>query len=473
MVFSSPIFLFAFLPLLLLLHQLAPQKVRNSLLLIASLLFYAWGEGRYVALMLASIGANYVFGLWIDGCGSNHSKKRWAVALAVVFNLGVLLFFKYFNFIADTVQGVVTPEAERIHLPIGISFYTFQALSYIIDVASGRTKVQRGLHQLALYIALFPQLIAGPIIRYHDVARQIERRWVSAYGMYYGIKRFVIGLAKKVLIANTLGEVATEIFEIPAEGLHAGVAWQGIVFYTLQIYFDFSGYSDMAIGLGRMFGFRFLENFNYPYIARSIKEFWRRWHISLSNWFRDYLYIPLGGSRKGPSSTYFNLLIVFFLCGLWHGASWSFVVWGMYHGLFLIIERWIKVPPLKIKLLGHVYTLLVVMIGWVFFNAKDLTHAIEYLSAMFGLGEGDGIAYYTWQYLNNEVLLVLLIGILAATPIRKHLEARLKRTTSVWQPTLRLRAIGWVESAGLLVLLIASMVYLATDTYNPFIYFRF
>ncbi|MBE0586337.1 MAG: MBOAT family protein, partial [Desulfofustis sp.] len=332
MVFSSTIFLFVFLPLVLLSYMVAGRKFRNVILLAASLLFYAWGENVFVLLMLISIALNYCFGLLID-----HSQQRgWSgkipLILALLTNLGLLGFFKYANFLIDNLNTILINldfepvEMQAVHLPIGISFFTFQALSYVIDLYRGQASVQKSPINVALYISLFPQLIAGPIVRYHDVAEQIVHRTTRFDDFTYGIRRFIIGLGKKVLVANVLGRTADYMFSLPADSIPAGLAWLGAVSYTLQIYYDFSGYSDMAIGLGRMFGFRFLENFNYPYAAQSIREFWRRWHISLSSWFRDYLYISLGGNRHGATRTYVNLMIVFFLCGLWHGASWTFVV---------------------------------------------------------------------------------------------------------------------------------------------------
>ncbi|MGB5708663.1 MAG: MBOAT family O-acyltransferase, partial [Arenicellales bacterium] len=343
MVFSSVLFLFLFLPVVLLLYWVIPNKWRNSFLLIVSLTFYAWGEGLFVGIMLLSIAMNYVFGLAIER-GNARAGRLW-VGIAVMANLALLGVFKYANFLVENINtlfsstGIQLITIDQIHLPIGISFFTFQAMSYVIEVHRRVMPAQTNLLNLGLYIALFPQLIAGPIVRYHDIAAQLKTRFVNAGQVAYGIERFVIGLGKKVLIANPMGAVADEIFALPPDSITATVAWTAVACYSLQIYFDFSGYSDMAIGLGRMFGFKFLENFNYPYISQSIQEFWRRWHISLSNWFRDFLYLPLGGNRRGPGRTYFNLLIVFLLCGLWHGASWNFVVWGLLHGSFLVLER--------------------------------------------------------------------------------------------------------------------------------------
>ncbi|MGD8338870.1 MAG: MBOAT family protein, partial [Desulfobacterales bacterium] len=380
MLFSSIIFLFQFLPLCLLLYFLAGKRLRNLLLLIASLVFYAWGESYYVLLMLVSILVNYLCGLMIDRYRGRQAARGFLIA-AIAFNVLSISVFKYANFLVDNLNTLLSQigagpiELAPIHLPIGISFFTFQAMSYAVDVYRRDAPVQRNPLNIGLYIALFPQLIAGPIIRYHDIAAQLIRRRVRLDDLSYGIERFVVGLGKKVLIANQVAIIADQVFSFPYETLTPGVAWLGVLCYTLQIYFDFSGYSDMAIGIGRMFGFHFLENFNYPYISRSIREFWRRWHISLSSWFRDYLYIPLGGNHRGPLRTYLNLLIVFFLCGLWHGASWNFVIWGLLHGLFLVIERlgFEKILNRWWSPLRYLYVMLVVCTGWVFFRAENLS----------------------------------------------------------------------------------------------------
>ena len=368
MVFSSSLFLFGFLPVVLAIYFFSHNRYRNLVLLIASLFFYAWGEPRNVLVMLASILINYLLGLGIEKASK---QKKLFLILSVLYNIGVLFYFKYLNFAGSIWESLTgqTLNMKTIVLPIGISFFTFQIMSYVIDVYRGNVPAQKNLINLALYISLFPQLIAGPIVRYIDVEAQIKQRESTWDGAYVGVKRFAIGFAKKVLIADQLATLADTVF---AGGNYPSMLshWIGIIAYTLQIYYDFSGYSDMAIGLGKIFGFDFLENFNYPYISRSIKEFWRRWHISLSSWFRDYLYIPLGGNRKGKVRTYINLIIVFFVTGLWHGASFNFIVWGLYYAVFLVIERLgfgkrlEKLP----RIIQHVYTLLVVVIGWVFFG---------------------------------------------------------------------------------------------------------
>ena len=369
-------------------------------------------------------------------------------------------------------------EMEEIHLPIGISFFTFQALSYVIDIYRRESPVQKNIINIALYISLFPQLIAGPIVRYHDIAGQIARRRTQFDDFYYGCHRFIIGLGKKVLLANVLGRAADYIFSLPTETIPAGLAWIGAIAYTLQIYYDFSGYSDMAIGLGRMFGFHFLENFNYPYTSKSIREFWRRWHISLSSWFRDYLYKPLGGSRKGAARTYLNLLIVFFLCGLWHGASWTFVVWGLYHGCFLVGER---LKPFKWLLniipgpLRHLYVLLVVVIGWVFFKAETFDYALGYLSAMVNFTTPSLYNSQLFLVINNEFYAVLIIGVLCSAPIYKKIEGLLLFCDARQAPRAALLnsliSICSVFFVGFVFLY--SIASLMGGAYNPFLYFRF
>ena len=484
MVFSSTIFLFIFLPIVLLSYLVFGTKFRNFVLLFSSLLFYAWGENIFVLLMLVSILLNYTFGILIDR--SQNKGKRGTVALifALSANLGLLCFFKYANFIVANLNTILinlqmSPmELEEIHLPIGISFFTFQALSYVIDIYRRESPVQKNIINIALYISLFPQLIAGPIVRYHDIASQITKRKTQFDDFYYGSHRFIIGLGKKVLLANVLGRAADYIFSLPTETIPASLAWLGAIAYTLQIYYDFSGYSDMAIGLGRMFGFNFLENFNYPYISKSIREFWRRWHISLSSWFRDYLYIPLGGSRKGVTRTYLNLLIVFFLCGLWHGASWTFVVWGLYHGCFLICER---LKPFKLLLnimpgpLRHLYVLLVVIVGWVFFRAETFDYALAYLYAMVNFTTPALYNSQLFLNINNEFYVVLIIAVLCSAPIYKKFEeflvfwdSRQSRQATLLNSVISICNICFVS-----FVFLYSIASLMGGAYNPFLYFRF
>jgi len=482
MVFSSIVFLFFFLPLTFTVYFLCGRRLKNIVLLLFSLFFYAWGEGFFVLIMLCSIAGNYVAGLFIEKFREKGYSGIFLI-LAVILNLGLLIAFKYANFIVNNLNLLLphvnlgTIHLNPVHLPIGISFFTFQAMTYVVDVYRKEAPVQKNPINIGLYISLFPQLIAGPIVRYHDIAKQIISRKVNLDIFSDGVERFIYGLGKKVLIANALAVPADKIFAIPVEGLTPGLTWLGIICYTLQIYFDFSGYSDMAIGLGRMFGFRFLENFNYPYISQSIREFWQRWHISLSTWFRDYLYIPLGGNRKGALRMYSNLVTVFFLCGLWHGASWNFVIWGLIHGLFLVIER-IGLTKILDKLwfpVRHLYMLMVVTTGWVFFRAETLHYAISYLLSMFGSSKGDGIVYHTALYFDNEVKLALIAGIIFSAPILpflKKVKGNLTKTDE--------SSTSWTENIAALLstiflslLLLTSIMSLAAGSYNPFIYFRF
>ncbi len=478
MVFSSSTFLFIFLPVLLAAYLVTGKRLKNPLLLGASLCFYAWGEAFFVLVMLASIAVNYVFGILID---SRRGKPVATVVVssAIAANLVLLISFKYANFIAENVNlalgsvGLIGIDVPPIHLPIGISFFTFQAISYVIDIYRGRSACQRNPVDLALYISLFPQLIAGPIVRYHDIADQLRERHVTSQDFSMGVRRFIAGFAKKMIIANPLGEVADQVFALPAAEISPGIAWLGIVCYTLQIFFDFSGYSDMAIGLGRMFGFRFLENFNYPYIAKSIQDFWRRWHISLSNWFRDYLYIPLGGNRRGNYRTYFNLVVVFVLCGLWHGASWNFLIWGLIHGAFLVVER-LGLDDVLARLPGairYAYVLFVAMIAWVFFRAESLPDALAFLEAMFGLNTLPSVFNDMSAYYDNSTLFTLALGIALSTPILPWLAGRLEHLDA------RNAKWGWLRETSspiaYLGVMLLAMTYLAAGTYNPFIYFRF
>ncbi len=475
MVFSSPVFLFLFLPLTLLAVWLIGRRGQNTVLLLASLLFYAWGEGAYVLLMLATVLVNHLCGLAID----RGVRPRLWVGIAVALNLATLVAFKYANFLVDSFNavtvgfGLAPVELAPVHLPIGISFFIFQGMSYAIDVYRRTAEVQLRPGPLALYISLFPQLIAGPIVRYQDVARQIADRSTTLPGFTSGVRRFIVGLAKKVLIADHCARIADGVFAVPPDALPMATAWLGTVAYAVQIYFDFSGYSDMAIGLGRMLGFEFLENFDRPYIARSLREFWRRWHISLSTWFRDYLYIPLGGSRLGTGRTYLNLFVVFLLTGLWHGASWNFVVWGLVHGLFLVLERaglgrLLERAP---RLLGHLYTLAVVLVAWVFFRITDLTEAWHTVLAMVGAIPGDPVINPPALFVTNTTLLALAIGVLGALNVHVTLGRLLglRRTEPHFPTGLR----GTFEAAGLLLLFLGVAMAVASTTYSPFIYFRF
>ena len=461
MVFSTPIFLFLFLPAVLVLNYIIPKKyiaAKNVVLLIASLFFYAWGEPKNVLLMLLSIAVNYVCGLLLGRFDSDEKKRKVVLWASVVFNLGLLFFFKYFSF----VTGGLFPV---IKLPIGISFFTFQIMSYTIDVYRRSVEPQKSLLKLALYISLFPQLIAGPIVRYIDVEKQLTYRECTAEKTARGMIRFSMGLAKKVIISNTVAAICDGIFG-STNTVPAFTAWVGVMCYALQIYFDFSGYSDMAIGMGHMLGFDFLENFNYPYVSCSVQEFWRRWHISLSSWFRDYLYIPLGGNRRGKVRTYINLIIVFACTGLWHGASFSFIVWGLWHGSFLVIERlgFKKVLDKLPKFIGWIYTMLVVLVGWVFFRADTLSAAMKYLGEMFSFSGGvaNGMAQF-----DNLSFIITAIALVLCTPVYQLVKGKLEKTEVGKKAAF---VIGAVLATGLFIL---SVIFLTGSGYNPFIYFRF
>lgn len=464
MAFSSIPFLCAFFPVVVILYYLTPfAKLKNFFLIVVSLLFYAYGEGIYVLLMLACVCFNYLLAMLIE-----HSKKGKKILLAVgvMANLGVLGIYKYAGMIVLTVNritglGLLVPV---IHLPIGISFFTFQALSYVIDVYRGKVKADKSLTRILLYISFFPQLIAGPIIKYHDISAQLDRRKLSAERTCSGLRRFIVGLSKKVLISNTMGLAADYVFSLQYKELGMLLAWIGAVAYLFQIYFDFSGYSDMAIGMGRMFGFDFMENFRYPYVARSMQDFWRRWHISLSGWFREYLYIPLGGNRKGKTRTWFNRLLVFFFTGLWHGANWTFVVWGLFHGMFLTLETVFPRMTKKMRVFRHVYVLVVVCVGFVIFRAESIGQAWMMLGVMFTkTAWTPEIAAATAGVCDRLFLCMLPIAAVCSLPLVERIKNG-KRLGAFWQ------VVSYPVSVLLLAICIVS---LAGGTYNPFIYFRF
>lgn len=472
MVFSSSTFLIVFLPVTIVLYYVVGAfvtrsiTVKNIILLIASLLFYAWGEPVYIVLMLLSIFFNFIIGKNIDYARKtgNTREARFAFIFSIIFNLAVLGFFKYFGFLVENLNALfhINLQIPQLALPIGISFYTFQIMSYVIDLYRGETEVQEHIIPFALYISLFPQLIAGPIVKYKEIALQLETRKESLAGFSEGMLRFTVGLSKKLLLANTLGAVYTTIQSQGAANTSALGAWLGIICYTLQIYFDFSGYSDMAIGLGKVFGFSFSENFNYPYIATSVTDFWRRWHISLSTWFKEYVYIPLGGNRRKVPRVILNLLIVWLLTGLWHGAAWNFIAWGLFYGILLILEKYVLAPVLKHipSFIKYPVTMLIVMTGWVFFSAPTLTEAVQYLGAMFG--KGAGAADSSAGYLLRTNIIPLIIGIIAATPLYKKVIDRLSYKT-----VNRLKIIVFP------VLFLLCIVFMISETYNPFLYFRF
>lgn len=469
MVFSSFVFLFLFLPALLAVYFLTPKRcrrLRNTWLLLFSLMFYGYGGPRFLLLMLASIFINYLGGLF---AAPGKKGCRAARVLAVLANLGLLGWFKYADFFRDSVGllGFQLPIPDIV-LPIGISFFTFQGMSYTLDVASGQAQPEKNPLRVALYISLFPQLVAGPIVRYTTVADEIKARNETTDDFAAGAVRFLFGLAKKLVIANGVGQVADAVYALSTESLSVLLAWLGTICYTLQIYFDFSAYSDMAIGLGRIFGFHFLENFNYPYISRSLTEFWRRWHISLSTWFRDYVYIPLGGNRRGKGAQIRNLLIVWGLTGLWHGAAWNFVLWGLYYAILLIGEKYLWGKRLEaLGFFRHVYALFFINLGWVLFRAEGMAQIKTMLSAMFG---GAPLQNGMFFYYCRENGLLLLLALLACLPWKSWVQNALERRAD--RPFCRFLLIFWPRCAAL-VLLAVCYIRLLSSTFNPFIYFRF
>ena len=465
MLFSSIVFLFTFLPIVLILYYVLPRQFKNPVLLLASLLFYAWGEPIYLFLMMFSILFNYISGLDIARNLGNKRAARKSLIFNVVVNLCVLGFFKYEGFVLNSLNAVLPVEIpfQEVALPVGISFYTFQILSYIIDVYWGNVPVQKNLMDFALYVTMFPQLIAGPIVKYAEIDEQLHVREENWGRFGEGVMYFIRGLAKKVLLANTVGMIYTNVSGMAPEDVSVVTAWLGCLAYTFQIYFDFSGYSDMAVGLGKMFGFEFPWNFNYPYIAQSVTEFWRRWHISLSSWFREYVYIPLGGNRVPVPKHIRNLLVVWLLTGLWHGAAWNFVAWGLYYGVILIFEKYFfhRVLDNLPEVLRHIYSLVLVMVGWVLFFSPSFAGALEYLKLMFGAG-GHGFMDGEALYLLISNLGLWVIAIVSSTPlvygVYERYVGRRKPVADV------------VIYAGMFLLCVA---YLVTETYNPFLYFRF
>ena len=469
MLFSSIVFLFTFLPAVLVLYYLLPERFHNPVLLLASLIFYAWGEPVYIFLMLLSILFNYFSGLDIARNLTDRGLAKRSLIFNIVVNIAILGFFKYEGFVLDSLNAVLPVHItyHPLALPIGISFYTFQILSYIIDVYRGNVKVQKNILNFALYVTMFPQLIAGPIVQYADVEEQLVNRESSWNKFGEGCMYFIRGLAKKVLLANTSGMIFTEVTGLGKGNVSVLSAWLGAFAYMFQIYFDFSGYSDMAVGLGKMFGFEFCMNFNYPYIAKSITEFWRRWHISLSSWFRDYVYIPLGGNRVSKSRHIFNLMVVWFLTGLWHGAAWNFIVWGIYYGVVLVLEKyvWGAIVDRWPSVLQHIYALVLVLVGWVFFFSPSLGAALRYLFAMVGGGAG---------FASKEVFFVILthwlfylLAVIGSTTLGSRM---LRAILNVSENHTVRTVITLVVFFGMLVI---SVAYLIADTYNPFLYFRF
>ena len=463
MVFSSITFLFYFLPIVLGIYYIVPKKLKNIVLLIASFAFYFFGEPTYVFLMAFSITITYIFGILIAKYQKTEKSKIF-LALACVINIGLLVYFKYANFIIENLNLWLQNKVDFINvaLPIGISFYTFQMLSYLVDVYKCEAKVQKNFFKLAMYVSLFPQLIAGPIVRYTTIESQIDNRTHSMEKFALGVRRFIIGLSKKVLIANVLGEVVSKF--LASSELSVLYYWLYAISAMLQIYFDFSGYSDMAIGLGKMFGFEFLENFNYPYIAKSITDFWRRWHISLSSWFRDYVYIPLGGNRTSKIKWLRNIMIVWLLTGLWHGAAWNFIIWGLYFGILLIIEKlflgkFIEKLP---KVLSHIYVLLLVMLSFIIFNGESTSMILQNIGGLVGIGNVPIVSPESIYYLKSYFI-IIVIGIVGATPLFKNITnyKKIKKVINILEPIF------------LVFLLVICTSYIVDGSFNPFLYFRF
>lgn len=472
MVFSSLLFLFRFLPAVLILYFIVPKRFRNLVLLLVSLIFYAWGEPKYVFLMLFSILITYLGGFMVDRFRSSGDEKKAKISMIVTVALALSLlgFFKYADFVIETVNRIGHTDIDllRLSLPIGISFYTFQTISYVIDVYRGDARVQKNIISYGAYVTMFPQLIAGPIVRYSTIDEQLRTRRESAEEFAGGAERFVVGLGKKVLLANSAGALWDSIRVMDASTMPALTAWLGIAAYTFQIYFDFSAYSDMAIGLGHMFGFRFLENFNYPYQAKSVTEFWRRWHISLGTWFREYVYIPLGGNRVSRARFIRNIMIVWMLTGIWHGADWNFVLWGIYYGVLLLVEKLFLKKYLEKTpgWLQHVYTMFTVMIGWFIFTWNENESGFAYLKAMFGMGGGFADRGTIYLLYTNAILLVMLI--LGSTDLPARL-AGLCKARIAGRDTLT----TVVRCVFLTAVFFLSTAYLVNASYNPFLYFRF
>lgn len=470
MIFSSIFFIFAFLPIVLLIYYLVPMKLKNLFLLIVSLIFYAWGEPIYVVLMIFSIVINYVCGLEIESYMETDQmrKAKFACVTAVIVNLLVLGFYKYYGFLLDNLNAILPVDIPytELALPIGISFYTFQTMSYVIDVYRGKVEAQHNLITFGAYVSMFPQLIAGPIVRYSDIEKQLMCRTLSLEKFGDGAMWFIQGLGKKVLIANNMGMIFDSILALGASQTSVLSAWIGCFAYTMQIYFDFGGYSDMAIGLGKMLGFDFMKNFDYPYTAKSISDFWRRWHISLSSWFKEYVYIPLGGNRGSLLLCIRNLMIVWALTGMWHGAAWNFIFWGMYYGIILILEKYVFKGAIERmpSVLQHIYTMVLVMFGWVLFFAPTLGRAGTYMGTMLGIG-GAGFVDWTGFYYLKSSFLLGIIAIVSSTPLVYSRFSRLLYARERYQ-----RILGILAYVAVFVICIA---YLVNATYNPFLYFRF
>ncbi|MEG0177164.1 MAG: MBOAT family O-acyltransferase, partial [Anaerorhabdus sp.] len=463
------LFIFFFLPATLLVYYLCPFKISNLILLVSSMLFYFWGEPKYLVIMIFSTLFNYITGIIISKCQIQHDENKAKIVLiiSIIINLGVLVLFKYSNFLIENINHVFNGNISSLNivLPIGISFYTFQTMSYTIDVYKKEIDAQKKFVTFAAFVTMFPQLIAGPIVQYKDINSQLESRKITLDDFSYGIYRFVQGLSKKVLLANNIGLIWEQISSSNFLDLSMGEAWLGAIAFSFQIYFDFSGYSDMAIGLGEMFGFHFKENFNYPYCSCSITEFWRRWHISLGTWFREYVYIPLGGNRKGVYRQLINIFIVWFLTGFWHGASWNFIIWGLYFGILLVLEklfllRWISIFP---KLIKHIYTLFFIIISWVIFAISDTVQLVEYLKAMINFNQitnSSFLYYIESNYVLLTVCIIFSLGIINSSK-------------TIFRKQMNNGFLLVIKTTSLFVLFIINISFLVGDTYNPFLYFRF
>lgn len=468
LVFSSLIFIYMFLPVTLILYFIAPKKIKNFIILVMSLIFYGWGEPVYILLMLASLIIDYLGALLIEKTRHQKEKSRFIFVTILVINVSVLFFFKYYGFLIDNINGIfhTSLKIKSLPLPLGISFYTFQLISYIADVYMDKAKPQKNIINFATYIAMFPQITSGPIVQYNYIASQISERVINISNVGVGLERFILGLGKKMILANNIGLIWTQIKATSIGEISVLSAWIGIIAFTLQIYFDFSGYSDMAIGVANMLGFEFKENFNYPYISKSITEFWRRWHISLSSWFRDYIYIPLGGNRRGMLIQFRNIFIVWFTTGLWHGASWNFIIWGVYFGVLISIEKLFLLKVLD-KLPGfiqNIYTMILVVIGWVFFDTSKLGEAVSYIKTMFGFAGRPLIDNYA-RYIMQTNVIILILAIICATPLIKNI-IRILKEKGKFPGAL----IVVVLCIGILTI---STAYLVSESYTPFLYFKF
>ncbi len=481
MIFSSLLFLFRFLPVMLIAYFAAPKRLRNGVLFLGSLIFYGWGEPVYISLLLFSTLVDYIHGRLIDRflCVGKRGAARWVVASSAVINLGLLGFFKYADFLIgswNAVTGMAVP-LMGVALPVGISFYTFQTMSYTIDVYRGKAKVQRDIVAFGAYVSMFPQLIAGPIVRYNTIAEELNERTENISQAATGVRYFVIGLAKKVLLANQMGALFEQVQRVPQSEQSVVMLWLGMLAFAMQIYFDFSGYSDMAVGLGHFFGFHFPENFHYPYLAESITDFWRRWHISLGTWFKEYVYIPLGGNRKGTFLQVRNIMIVWLLTGIWHGAGWNFLLWGVYFGLLLLLEKWLFLPYLKRlpRLLRHGYAMILVLFGWVMFSHEQIRDGAWYLTGMLG-GGGLQVLNERTLYLLATSLPLLAICVLGSTEVPKKLFWKVFAGTAGEESgVIKAQGAGgqWAELVLLAAGLFLSVAFLVNAGYNPFLYFRF